>query len=145
MDTLKQEQCKACGYTGVPTIKVMETGVHYAKLSCDQCGRFIRWMAKPEGDASKYRRENQHKELAAKFGNGYCELCLIKESDLPNGESMEGHHVIEYADGGDSSRENVWVVCTACHKLIHWRRTYLGHLLDKLSRSVAESMTSWRE
>jgi len=64
-------------------------------------------------------------------------MCLIKEVDLPPRETLEGHHVVEYANGGTDDADNVWVVCTACHKLIHWRRTYLEHLLLK----VAESLT----
>lgn len=97
---------------------------HYARLVCSVCSRFIKWLPKPDGEASKYLRPTQHRELAQEYSKGYCELCLRKESDLSGRQVLEAHHVIEYQDGGSHARDNIWVVCTGCSKLIHLIRTY---------------------
>jgi predicted HNH restriction endonuclease len=35
---------------------------------------------------------------------------------------LEVHHAIPVKDGGSDDSENLWTVCTDCHKLIHARR-----------------------
>ena len=123
------KSCCHCGHIGEPIIEVQTTGKHYAKARCAGCGKYLCWIAKPDSDATKYRRESAHRKMAKKFSRGFCELCLIREDDLPRSESLEAHHVVEYQDGGEATRENTWVLCTACHKLVNWRRTYVGHWL----------------
>ncbi len=121
--------CRHCGARWEPTITRMESGPHWAKETCTACRRFLRWLPKP--DREKTKREAKHVDLVRKHGRGFCELCLIRESHLPQPQTLEAHHVIEYANGGDADRENILIVCTACHALIHWRRTYLAHLLPE--------------
>ena len=41
-------------------------------------------------------------------------------------ETLEIHHKIEINDGGQDIKENILVVCTHCHKLIHHVRTYMN-------------------
>lgn len=120
-------KCKTCGARWEPTVELTPDTPHYGKALCGNCNAFLRWVPKPDRD--KRKREAAHTELVKKYSRGYCELCLILASDLPVNETLEAHHVEEYQDGGASDRENVWIVCTACHKLIHWRRTYLAHLI----------------
>jgi hypothetical protein len=33
---------------------------------------------------------------------------------------------LEFKDGGEPRRENVWVLCSGCERLVHWVRTYHG-------------------
>lgn len=139
-----EKPCPKCGHpAGMHIIQIMTKGPHYARVECGsgKCG-CIGWDGKPDDDPTKYkpRREADQKELLAKYSQGFCELCLIPQESIPRSESLEAHHVTEYQDGGTSDSENIWIVCTACHKLIHWRRTYLGHLVD-----VAKSMKRWEE
>jgi 5-methylcytosine-specific restriction endonuclease McrA len=101
-----------------------DSGVHYARLDCAKCGRFKKWITKPDSDPTKYRRPQLHQDLAGKYGRGFCELCLCQKDDLPKGRTLEAQHVIEFKDGGGSERENIWIVCTGCQRLIHWVRTY---------------------
>lgn len=103
---------------------------HYGKDVCSKCGAWQRWVPKP--DAEKAKRPAKHRDLVKKHGRGECELCGCPESDLPPGDVLEGHHVEEFQNGGEATRENVWVICTACHSLINWRRTYVGHWLKRL-------------
>lgn len=107
-------------------MKLCTNGQHYAELRCMDCGAHNGWVPKPEHE--KPKRELGTTNLATLYSKGYCELCLIKEARIPKGESMEGHHVLEHErHHGNDERENIWVVCTACHKLIHWKRTYDKH------------------
>jgi len=112
-----QTSCRGCGDSTAVEI-VQSSGPHYGRLECATCGVVRAWLAKPKTT----NRPAAHRDLVAKYGEGYCQLCLRKETELPGGQTLEGHHVREYQDGGQASRENVWVVCTSCAKLIHWVR-----------------------
>lgn len=103
-------------------------------MRCNKCGTFW-WQPKPENEKSK--RPAKHVALAKKYGHGVCELCESPEAGLPRPQVLEGHHVVEYEDGGSDDRGNVWVVCTACHKLIHHLRTYLGHYHSRSDEDAA--------
>lgn len=89
---------------------------HYGRYDCDTCG-FQGWAPKPQDDPTKYQRPKGTTGLADK---DYCEVCLKKEVVL------HGHHVIPVKKGGSDEAENIWTVCTACHRLIEWTRTYYG-------------------
>ena len=114
--------CRACGTALL--IRLMETGPHHARLDCPSCGRFDSWAPKPEADRA--RRPAAHRDLVRRFSRGYCELCLRPEAELPRGATLHGHHVDEFQGGGEPIRENIWILCTACHALVTWIRTYLG-------------------
>lgn len=135
------EKCRSCAHEGPHPVTVMNEGKHYARVDCGECSRFMRWLPKPEDDATKYKRPKGHLDLVRKFGRGFCEMCCIREEQLPKGESLEGHHVVEFQNGGEASKENTWILCTACHSLVNWRRTYVKHLLA----SLVDKMTEWRQ
>lgn len=97
---------------------------HHGKEVCNGCGKFLRWIPKPDNE--KVRRPAKHRDLVKKYSKGFCELCLKSEVELPNGQGLEAQHVIEFQDGGTEGRENIWIVCTACHKLIHWMRHHIS-------------------
>lgn len=120
------EKCRSCGYDGPQNVTLETSGHHYARIKCAECNAFMRWMAKPVDDPTKYKRQKKHTGLVDKYGQGFCEMCLRNEDALPKGQSLEAQHVQEYQDGGSEKRENIWIICTACHKLIHWVRTYHG-------------------
>lgn len=52
---------------------------------------------------------------------------MCRREELPLPEVLEAHHVVEVQEGGSDERDNLWIVCTACHSMIHYLRTYLGH------------------
>ncbi len=118
--------CDRCGLNTEAVLEVLETGTHYAKLVCGECGKYHKFVAKPEADSTKYRRPKQHRELVTKYGRGYCELCLLGADDFDKGVTLEAHHLIEFQNGGSEERDNIWIVCTMCHRLIHWTRRYVG-------------------
>jgi 5-methylcytosine-specific restriction endonuclease McrA len=124
MDTL--QYCSQCGLKTEAVLEETPHLTHYGKLVCGTCGRFHRWVGKPDSDSSKYRRPKQHRDLVDKYSRGFCELCLKSESELQPGVTIESHHVVEFSDGGSHERDNVWILCTACHRQVHWARRYYG-------------------
>lgn len=128
--------CQRCGSMET-RIEIIPNGPHYAKELCMRCGVYIRWIAKPGN--LKPKRQKSHTDLVEKYSRGFCEICGILQSRIPNNETMEAHHVVEYQSDGDRERENIEIVCTACHNLIHWRRTYLHHLAPECFYAVDES------
>lgn len=136
--------CRYCG--SVVVVQVLATGVHYAKRVCSAsaCGRINGFEPKPDSDPTKYRRTKAHTDLVKKFSKGFCEMCLTPAGELPKGMALEGQHVVEYDNDGQPTRENIWIVCTACHRLIHWVRTYKGRNRD-ISDSVQNVVEAWSE
>ena len=122
------ETCRHCGLTADHPAQLCENGVHYARVRCVSCSRFLRFLPKPDSDPTKYKRPAEHRDLVGKFSEGFCEMCLRSQDDLPKRQTLVAHHVREYRNGGSSKRENIWVICTACHQMIHWVRTYHGSL-----------------
>ena len=91
-------------------------------IKCHDCNKYT-WHPK---EASK-NRHAKHQELVKKKGVYYCEWCLRDKEFLPLPEILEGHHIIEYKDGGTDDLSNILVLCTKCHKQCHHDRVYLGH------------------
>lgn len=118
-------KCSRCGDGGPHLTELRTTGVHYANGWCRKCNNHF-FPPKPDSDPTKYKRPKPHTDLVTKFSRGFCELCLRKQAQLPKGQTLEAQHVIEFSDGGEPNRENIWIVCTACHRHIHWTRTYHG-------------------
>lgn len=135
-ETGRLKPCPNCGSTESLRHELVKPGepgqTHYARIVCDHLpcdGRFVMWGAKPDTD--KANRPSAHKKLvraARREGRTSCEMCLRHESDLPGTQELTAHHVDEYqADGAADLDSNVWILCTACHRLVHWARTYFGH------------------
>lgn len=123
--------CKSgnCSYQGRMQLVEESNGIHHAKVICPNCGTFFDWVKKPEG--VRRSRPASHRDLVARFGKGFCQMCLRLSDHLPKGETLEGHHVLEYKNGGEPTADNVWILCTACHSLVNWRRTYLRHIVNQ--------------
>ena len=133
-DDDKPETCRYCDITDVIEVLTPELK-HYAKSMCRGCGSFINWVSKPDSDKTK--RPAKHLRLVEKHGDGWCEMCLISVEDLPDGETLEAHHITPYQKGGHSEgheRENIWIVCTRCHRIIEHERTYTGHWIKFIKK-----------
>ena len=123
MEEQVRRRCGRCGELVVPLLLECPPP-HHRREVCPHCEQHMGWLKKP--DSCKKRRESAHRELVAKYGKGFCEMCLMPEDDLNDRTYLVGHHVQQYADDGGNERENVWIVCNACHSLIHWARTHHG-------------------
>ena len=119
-----ESPCPRCLAEPPHTIEKQTDGIHYAKVVCCGCSRFLAWLPKPDTEQS--RRPAAHRDLVQKYSRGLCEMCGAKKENLPKGQTLEAQHVAEYQHGGGNDRTNIWIVCTGCHKLIHWARTYHG-------------------
>lgn len=116
--------CVRCDFTGPHVICEGKAG-HFRGWACGSCRLHFGWVPKP--DTEKMKRPNAHKNLVKRFGKGFCELCLIREEKLPDGQVLEGDHIEQYRDEWKgSAREitdsDVLIVCTRCHKLVTWLR-----------------------
>lgn len=131
----ERNPCPSCGSVAEPVLQLEATGLHYARLVCGGCKRYIKFVGKP--DELKVKRPAIHRDLVEKYSKGYCELCLRRKEELRKGQTLEAQHVIEFKDGGTEVRDNIWVVCTPCHKFIHHIRTYHGHdkLIEQMERA----------
>jgi len=132
------ENCKCCGNYGPHIVTLLDCKPHYARVDCGSCGNYIRFMGKPDSEATKYRRPKAHRDLVKKYSRGYCEFCGRLEGELPRGQTLEAQHIREFQDGGGSERENIQILCTSCHKLAHWVRTYHGSV-----ESIGDVLKQW--
>lgn len=114
--------CKRCGCIGHFQGVLLEDGPHHGKYVCKECGTFAGWMPKPTNETK--RKKNKYS--ADDLGINYCQMCLRPKSRLGSRETLEPHHIKEIQHGGDDIPENIWVVCSYCHKVIHQRRIYLN-------------------
>lgn len=121
--------CPTCGTTEHQALIGTWSGGHYAKVICSKCDRFIKWQGKPE--AKKAKRPAVQKKLVSLHSKGFCEICLRLEHQIPAPQTLEAHHIIPVENGGGNEAENIQVCCTACHRLIHWQRTYIGHTVPQ--------------
>lgn len=116
-----RRDCPRCGYiNGRAQIEETPEGPHWGKLVCFNCGAWWGWISKP--GAEKRHRPAAHRDLVHKYSPGYCELCLRPEDEV----TLHAHHVIPFHAGGESVRENIWILCEACHTHVEWTRTYHG-------------------
>ncbi len=133
--TLAEKPCRLCNAPGPQTVTLRTSGVHYAEVRCVKCKQHLGFQSKPDSDPTKYKRPKAHTDLVKQFSKGYCEMCMRPQADLPKGETLEAQHVVEFQNGGSCEKENIWIVCTGCHRLIHWRRTYIGPRQELTNRA----------
>ena len=102
-----------------------EKGPHYGFYKCPNCGHELRnvYAPKPQSDPTKYRRPKSTTSLAR---TTYCELCLRHKRVLPSMQTLEGHHVIPCKYDGANTIDNIWTLCTGCHRLVEYMRKYHG-------------------
>ena len=98
-----------------------DTSPHYAKRVCADCGAYLQFEPKPT-TTDKPKRANSQKSLLNKYSQGYCELCLCDLAQATGGAAA--HHVVEHQEGGSAERENIWILCAGCHRLVHWARKW---------------------
>lgn len=94
----------------------------YGKLICTACGKFIKWVPKPENEKRPKRESAKLKKVFEAVGVDYCQVCLRTQSDLPDGVVFHAHHVVEVRDGGTDDPANIWHLCTICHEMVHLLR-----------------------
>ena len=122
--------CKRCDKKVEPETDGSINPVHGYKLFCPECKFFVGWGGKAQPVKNgNGERERSSMWTAKRLGHDRCQVCLRHKKHLGIGR-LEVHHVIPIEGGGADSPDNIHVLCTACHKEVHHRRTYLNdHLL----------------
>lgn len=120
--------CKRCNISVTPNFVRGPFGPHEAKLVCPLCGAMLKWVSKEKNNGK--RPKNKH--TPESLGIDYCQLCLRPRNRLGKYETLDAHHIIEIAKGGEDVPENIWVCCTYCHQFIHQQRTYINSHTSEL-------------
>ena len=102
--------------------------VHYARLDCPNCNKWIRWMPNPD---IKGRRGTSKFDINDVLNfhnkkNEICFLCLRRRNQLGNKETFTLDHIEELSHSGKDELGNLQILCSACHKLKNWVRLYLN-------------------
>lgn len=119
----------ACGSTNLERTLTPHL-MHHSKLTCRDCGRFVRWLPMPKNEQIDIKRK-QNSRLLKTFGKGFCSVCRRSELELPGRVCLEAHHIIPIKDGGTDDKGNLLEVCSDCHKLIHHiQRTFNAYQSD---------------
>ena len=133
--TGEKKHCNHCQKDVGTVLQVLSEGTHYGRLNCEECGRYVSFVKKPNNEGKRGRNKYTPEDLKI----NHCQLCLRPGHRLGSRGVLDVHHVIEIQDGGDDTKENIWVVCTSCHRLIHHQRTYLNsHLKAHYSKAELE-------
>lgn len=106
----------------LPRLELTPNLTHYGKYVCSDCGRFLVWIKKPDGDKRPKRESAKLKKVFDHSGICYCQMCLRQREELPPNVTFVAHHVVEVRDGGTDDPTNLWHLCTICHELIHLLR-----------------------
>lgn len=114
--------CPRCGARHKSARKEQAGTIHYGRVVCKECDFCYGFIPRPGNKAPRPVASLN----VAKHGK-YCEMCLLERSELPNGETIVGHHVKEHQHGGSNEDSNIWDLCTGCHELVHWLRKRHGH------------------
>lgn len=100
-------------------------------IKCNICNAYTFWPL----ENSKNRKAS-HQNLVKEIGLNYCQWCLRYDYELPQPQRLEAHHIIEYAEGGTNDKNNILILCTACHSQCHHNRVYYGHYKIKHDRAT---------
>jgi 5-methylcytosine-specific restriction endonuclease McrA len=124
------KQCKNCGEVE-PVTRGEINDVHGYKLRCPHCGLFVGWGGMTKEVKNKDGRQRSSNWTAKRLNYDYCQICRRHKDHLGHGERLEVHHVMSVENGGEDTPENIWVLCTACHRTVHYQQTYLHRHMEK--------------
>ena len=111
--------CPFCKSDVEPFFTLTPELKHYGKNTCPLCSRSW-WQGKPE----VVKRRKTSKYTIEDLGIECCELCRRPKDMLGDNQTLEIHHKHLLEDGGLDERDNLLVLCTPCHKDVHWKKTY---------------------
>jgi len=118
-------KCKYCNSTDLSENPRPDTP-HYAELKCNSCNKWLSWIKGPNNPRSKSVLNNTKKRDEYR-----CWFCGRYKNELGTNETMTTDHMIELNEGGKDDLNNTKTLCSACHKLKLWVRTYMNNHLQK--------------
>lgn len=128
--------CPTCGTVAKPHANGQSHPVHGYKLYCPSCNRWLGWGGKSKNLIDQNGERKFSSQWSAKrLQATYCQCCLRQRERLGEKEVLEIHHVIPIKDGGTDALENIWVLCTTCHKEVHHRRVFFNGHMEKFFKA----------
>jgi len=117
-------------------IRFVETPylTHYGKEECAKCGRWIRWIQRPENEGIRTKTSKYTIQQVLTFHKKereICFFCLRERENLGLCETLTIDHIEELDKNGKDELENLQLLCSACHKLKNWARLYMNWHLKK--------------
>jgi 5-methylcytosine-specific restriction endonuclease McrA len=135
-------RCPQCNEDVRPDITPSNNGTTTTyKATCPLCGTYIKWLSKSifEGVKKQNGRRRKPAWSASTVGIEYCELCGRTRECLGINEKLECHHKVPIEHGGTDTRDNILILCSPCHRMAHFLRTYLNeHLLYLFESGVSD-------
>lgn len=120
-----KSMCKQCQVEIIPVLSKEPHALHGYKRLCPVCGAFCGWNGKEKALKTTDGKRTKSSNWTVKGLNiDYCQMCLRPKKFLANGDTLEIHHIKPVKDGGKDDPDNINVLCTSCHKIVHHRRTY---------------------
>jgi len=135
-----EERCPECKSHLIFT--ETQSSVHYGRLDCPKCRKFIRWVKNPKKEKVRSRTSKYKiKDIVEyhKFEEAFCFFCLRTKEQLGEKETLTIDHIKELNEGGTNGIENLQILCSACHKLKNWCRLYVNWHLNKKKRKENDS------
>lgn len=129
MADLEPLECPECGYIDVPAVIETNNGTTTIyKATCKECGKYIKFLPKSLFEGAKKTNGKRRKSVwtALVLGVDYCEFCGRPIYRLGKNEKLESHHKEPIEHGGTDTKENILILCTPCHRMAHFLRTYLN-------------------
>jgi hypothetical protein len=130
--------CQKCQQNVEPNIIPTTNGTTTTyKAVCPICNGYIKWVSKSVFEGTKKPNGKRRKAAwsAKILGIDYCELCGRREENLGVNEKLESHHKVPIEHGGEDVKENILILCSPCHRMAHFLRTYLNDHLCHLYES----------
>ena len=130
-------RCKYCNSTNLKHETLPENSIHYAKIICNNCLKWLAWLPNPKSPRNNnYRISKKTVSDVIKFHGfkeEFCFLCLRTREQLGNKETLTIDHIKELKNTGEEGNniQNMQVLCSACHKLKNWLRLYFNWHLNK--------------
>lgn len=107
--------------------RIVEREKHYAEQKCVNCGSHQKFIPDPNKDERTRSTRFSISDLLDNRGydTAKCFFCRRPSHQLGQREGLELDHIKEIArEDGEDRLNNLQILCTACHKLKNWMRTY---------------------
>ena len=128
---MSQEYNCPCGSKTTDTI-LMPNSVHYAKIVCTVCRKFVKWKKAPDNENK--RTGCPSVSIVANFHGfkkEFCFFCGRTKEQLGWNETLTVDHIKKIEEGGADNKQNMQILCSACHKLKHWADLYTRKHLER--------------
>jgi hypothetical protein len=129
-----EEVCPFCNTQGKLVFSETPSNVHYGRIDCLNCNRWVRWVRSPKNNERKRNGTSKYdiKDVLNFHGKTkeFCFFCLRTREQLGLHETMTIDHIEEIDKDGTDDLTNLQILCSACHKLKNWARLYMNWHLN---------------